>query len=153
MNTLQNTRMRNSTTYAQRLLKSLVIVLLFLGQSPNLYSQDFWNRPWADKKTEKRAKKETKRMLDSLKPILDLKSKDTRPRNFVLEICERELKDTTGYTATPAGDFPEVSGCPGIFIYSYVQKRKRGSYYYINFFYDNHGRIKDREIGYTYVIY
>ena len=90
----------------------------------------------------------TKKQLDSLGKILQIRSSDLKLKGFELDFCTRDNSSNKGGSFyTPVGNFPVVTGCPGKYNYTYVQNRNGGGYL-ITFFYDLNGRIVDQEIGF-----
>ena len=99
-------------------------------------------------KTTRIARANTKKQLDSLRISLEITPRDGKLRNFELEYCvQKNDEKRSGLNYTPAGNFPIVSGCPGMYIYTFKEKSD-GSHYYVTFFYNDQGQIVEKEIGY-----
>jgi hypothetical protein len=133
-------------------MRYILTYLIIIALSCDLFSQNFSDLIIVEQKVKKNARRNTKTELDSLSDMLKLSNRDTKIRKFELEECKRENVERGSATWTPVGDFPQISGCPGIFVFSHEQKRE-GSHYVITFFYDEYGNIVEKEIGYTKVIY
>lgn len=115
-------------------------------------SQNYSRKIYPDNKTKRISKKNTKFHLDSLSYLLNFNNRERRIRKFELEFCERKSIDNEGLTWTPAGLFPSISGCPGIYTFTHSNK-KSGSRYEITFFYNEFGEIVEEEVSYLVVHY
>lgn len=133
-------------------MRKLFIVISILTVPILAFSQQISLDDIPSKIVIEKAKKNTIVNLDSLAVILNLNRRESRVKNFDLEFChDRDSAITDNIHLTPAGEFPAVLGCPGLYFFSH-QSNSKTSYYLITFFYDRNGLIIDKEILYMLVI-
>jgi hypothetical protein len=105
-----------------------------------------------DKHVIKVAKREAKNHLTVLRDSLELSPKQVRLNRFHLTLCTEKLEKTGNKILTPAGEYDEIIGCPGIYFYK-LETNKKESFYTLTLFFDSVGQYVDTKINWTLRVY
>jgi len=107
---------------------------------------------YPEKHVIKVAKREAKEHLTVLQDSLHLTSKQARLKKFHLKPCTQKLEKSGNKILTPAGEYDEITGCPGVYSYK-LETNKKGSYYSLTLFFDSAGLHVDTQIYWTVRVY